>query len=88
MTIVILGAMKTAVSIPDRVFQSAEKLAARLGISRSELYARALASLVEQHREDLITSKLNEVYGQDGEPSSLDKELGVIQTRSIPREKW
>jgi metal-responsive CopG/Arc/MetJ family transcriptional regulator len=41
------SAMKTAVTIPDRVFQSAEKLAARLSVSRSELYARALASLVE-----------------------------------------
>jgi len=88
MTNVILPAMKTAVSIPDRVFQSAEKLAARLGVSRSQLYARALASLVEQHREDVITSKLNEIYGQDGEDSSLEKELNVLQARSIPREKW
>ena len=88
MTAVILHAMKTAVSIPDRVFQSAEKLAARLGVSRSELYARALASLVEQHREDVITSKLNEIYGQDGEDSSLEKKIGVLQARSIPREKW
>jgi len=88
MTAVILFAMKTAVSIPDRVFQSAENLAARLGVSRSELYARALASLVEHYREDVITSKLNEIYGKDGEDSSLEKELGVLQARSIPREKW
>ena len=80
--------MKTAVSIPDRVFQSAEKLAARLGVSRSELYARALASLVEQHREDVITSKLNEIYGQDGGDSSLEEDLSVLQARSIPAEKW
>ena len=59
--------MKTAVSIPDRVFDAAEKLAARLGVSRSQLYANALASLVEMHREDLITSRLNEIYGPDGE---------------------
>jgi metal-responsive CopG/Arc/MetJ family transcriptional regulator len=88
MTAVILPAMKTAVSIPDRVFQSAEKLAARLGVSRSELYARALASLVEQHREDIVTSKLNEIYADDGEDSSLEKELSVLQARSISREKW
>jgi hypothetical protein len=53
--------MKTAVSIPDRVFQSAEKLAACLGVSCSDLYARARASLVEQHREDVIASKLDEI---------------------------
>lgn len=80
--------MKIAVSIPDPVFQSAEKLAARLGVSRSQLYARALASLVEQHSEDVITSKLNEIYGPEGGESSLDKKLVQLQTRSIIREKW
>ena len=80
--------MKTAVSIPDRVFQSAEKLAARLGISRSELYAKALASLVEKHREDLITSKLNEVYESGGEDSSLAPEVSLLQSSSLRGEKW
>ncbi len=80
--------MKTAVSIPDRVFESAEKLAARLGVSRSQLYAKALASLVEEHREDIITSQLNEIYGPDGENSSLERDVSDLQVRSISREKW
>lgn len=79
--------MKTAVSIPDRVFQSAEKLAARLGVSRSRLYAKALASLVEKHREDLITSQLNEIYGPGREESSLDREVSSLQNRSLVRKK-
>ena len=79
--------MKTAVSIPDPVFKSAEKLAARLGVSRSQLYARALASLVEQHSEDVITAKLNEVYGSGANESSLDKGLVQLQSRSLPRDK-
>jgi len=80
--------MKTAVSIPDQVFESAEKLAARMGVSRSQLYARALAALVEKHREDLITSRLNETYGSGGEESSLNRETTLLQSRSLPREKW
>lgn len=80
--------MKTAVSIPDRVFQSAEKLAARLGVSRSQLYANALAALVEKHREDIITSELNELYGPGGEKSALDREVTLLQSRSLAREKW
>jgi len=40
--------VKTAISIPDRVFRSAEQLAARLGVSRSELYSKALISLIEK----------------------------------------
>ena len=80
--------MKTAVSIPDRVFLSAEKLAARLGVSRSQLYANALAALVEKHREDIVTSRLNELYGPGGEDSSLDREATLLQSRSFSRNKW
>lgn len=80
--------MKTAVSIPDQVFRSAEKLAVRLGVSRSELYARALATLVEKHREDVITAQLNQVYGPGGEKSSLDRRVALLQSRSLPRESW
>lgn len=80
--------MKAAVSIPDRVFESAEKLAARLGVTRSELYARALAALVERHREDVVTAQLNEIYGPAGERSSLDPAVVRLQSGSLPREKW
>lgn len=80
--------MKIAVSIPDRVFQSAEKLAARLGVSRSQLYASALAALVEKHREDIVTSQLNELYGPGGEESSPDPDVALLQSRSLAREKW
>ncbi len=77
--------MKTAVSIPDRVFESAEKLAARLGVSRSELYARALAALFEKHRDDVVTARLNEIYGPAGERSSLETGVARLQIGSFDR---
>jgi antitoxin MazE6 len=80
--------MKTAVSIPDSVFESAEKLAGRLGVTRSELYARALAALVEKHREDVVTAQLNEIYGPAGEPSSLDPDVVRLQSGSLRAEQW
>lgn len=80
--------MKTAISIPEPVFRSAEKLATRLGVSRSELYSKAVAALVEKHREDLVTAQLNEVYGPVGEGSELDEQLAALQYRSVAREKW
>jgi len=79
--------MKTAISIPDRVFRSAEQLAARLGVSRSVLYSKALAELVEKYRADLITSRLNEVYGPEKENSSLDSGLAMLQHRTLARNK-
>ncbi len=79
--------MKTAISIPDRVFRSAEQLAARLKVSRSELYSKALAELIEKHREDLITSGLNQIYGSDEEGSSLEPEFATLQHRTLVRHK-
>lgn len=80
--------MKTAISIPDRVFQSAEQLAARLGVSRSELYSKALAALIEKHRDDLIKARLDEVYGPGEIDSLLEPELEALQRRSLARNKW
>ena len=80
--------MKTAISIPDRVFQSAEQLAARLGVSRSELYSKALAALIEKHRDDLVKARLDEVYGSGEIDSSLEPELEALQRRSLARNKW
>lgn len=80
--------MKTAISLPDRVFQSAEQLAARLGVSRSELYYKALAALLEKHQDNLVTTRLNEIYGSGRERSTLDREVAMLQNRSITKEKW
>ncbi|MDO8738698.1 MAG: hypothetical protein Q7J17_06995, partial [Candidatus Deferrimicrobium sp.] len=42
--------MKTAVSIPDKIFRSADSLAKRLGVSRSRLYADALADFLSRRQ--------------------------------------
>ena len=53
--------MKTAISIPDDLFNDAERLVARFKTSRSELYSRAIAEFVARHDEDAATQALNEV---------------------------
>jgi metal-responsive CopG/Arc/MetJ family transcriptional regulator len=78
--------MKTAVSIPDPVFKAADKLAHRLGVSRSSLYAEAIHRYLQLHDEHVITSKLNEVLAH--EASDLHPRLQSIQSRSISRDSW
>jgi metal-responsive CopG/Arc/MetJ family transcriptional regulator len=78
--------MKTAVSIPDEVFEAAEKAAKRLGVSRSELYANAVREFVERYRRENITERLDEVYA-DAE-QGLDPNLGLLQSRSLSKEDW
>ena len=80
--------MKTAISLPDPVFKSAEQLAQRLRMSRSELYAKAVKAFLEEHRDDLITSRLNEIHGPEADSASLDPGLASLQHRSLGREKW
>lgn len=78
--------MKTAISIPDPVFRSAEQLAARLGLSRSELYCRALKDMLARHDQAMITAQLNEIYEPPTNNSGLDPVLALLQASSI-REK-
>jgi metal-responsive CopG/Arc/MetJ family transcriptional regulator len=73
--------MKAAVSIPDPVFEAADKLARRMGMSRSRLYSVALQRFVQDHDDEAITAKLNEVYAT--ESSALDPILQSIQSRSV-----
>ncbi|MEJ7809457.1 MAG: hypothetical protein WKG32_03485 [Gemmatimonadaceae bacterium] len=82
--------MKTAISLPDGLFESAEALARRLGVSRSELYATALAQFVAHHDRAVVTERLNAVYAAaSGE--ALDRDLAslhALQARSLPRDAW
>lgn len=55
--------VKTAVSIPDPLFEAADRLARQRRISRSALYAEALELLLSNHRDaSSITARLDEVY--------------------------
>jgi hypothetical protein len=76
--------MKTAISIPDDLFESAEALASRLGVSRSQLYATALARLVAEHERGQVTARLDAVYGgAEGAPSRLEPEYAALQAQAL-----
>ena len=78
--------MKVALSIPDEVFESAESLGKRLGVSRSRLYATALAEFVAKHKGRKITERLNTVYST--EDSGIDATTRRLQQRSLERDAW
>jgi predicted transcriptional regulator len=68
--------MKTTVSLPDDIFRSAEKLAAQLEISRSELYGRALGEYVARHAPAEVTEALDRL---------VDELAGESHGRSVRR---
>jgi len=82
--------MKTAVSLPDRLYDEAERTAKSLGIPRSQLFARALQEFIDHHKGENITEKLNEVYSKTDQ-SEFDtiSEAGLESIRKLTKnDTW
>lgn len=78
--------MKVALSIPDDLFETAESVCKRLGVSRSRLYATALAEFLAKHRGRKITERLDAVYVSEN--SRLDSATRRAQKRSLTTDSW
>jgi hypothetical protein len=80
--------MKTAISIPDPVFEEAERLAKSRGLSRSELYTKAITEYLDVNRFTGVRERLDAVYGNDPGQSDLDPTLARLQSASSPKDDW
>ena len=78
--------MKTAVSLPDAVFERAERLATRLGKSRSELYRDALALYLAAHDDDEVTAAMDRVVDAVG--PGVDAFVRQTARGLLERERW
>ena len=72
--------MKTAVSLPDQLYQEAEKTAQSMGIPRSQLFARALEDFIALHKRENITERLNKVYSNIDQSEFLKISNASIET--------
>lgn len=82
------ASMKTAISIPDKVFEAAEKAAKRLGVSRSELYVNAIQEYLAQHSDEHVTEELNNIYSSSKVDGQLDSVLRKMQSSSLNGNEW
>ena len=81
--------MKTAISLPDALFEQAEQMAQRLKLNRSQLYARALQAYLDRYDPDSITAAFNAVYS--AESSELDPvlwEMQYLTLRENDEDEW
>jgi len=78
--------MKTAISLPDDLFRQAEAAAQRLRVSRSELYAKAIAEFLRSRQENAITERLNKVYSQ--REAKVDSGLHRAQLKSLKKDAY
>ena len=87
--------MKTAVSLPDRLFRAAEQHARRAQKTRSQLYADALAEYLARHAPDEVTEAMNRVLDDVASPSPAtpdetgDAAFGAEAARRVlERSEW
>ena len=78
--------VKTAVSVPDDLFRQAEAAARRLRVSRSELYAKAIAEFLKRQHGNTITERLNDVYSR--RLAKVDSALHRAQLESLEKDVW
>ncbi len=72
--------MKTAISIPDQLFNDAEITAKQLGLARSQLYVKAIKEYIDNHNKDKIREKLNSIYSTNTNITEIDN-IGVDSLR-------
>jgi metal-responsive CopG/Arc/MetJ family transcriptional regulator len=57
--------MRTAISLPDKIYYEAGETAHEMGVPRSTLYVNAIVDYLQKNNRKGITQKLNEVYTGD-----------------------
>jgi metal-responsive CopG/Arc/MetJ family transcriptional regulator len=78
--------MKTAISIPDDVFERAERLARHTKKSRSQLFSEAVREYVARHAPDEVTAAMDRVCAALGEPA--DRFVSSAASRILERAEW
>lgn len=78
--------MKTAISLPDELFESADAFAQRTGRSRSEVYAEALREYLALRARAVITERLDAVCAElDSRP---EPDLARAARRRLEQTEW
>lgn len=80
--------MKTAISLPDELFEAVERLVRRSRRHRSEVYADALREYVARHTPDEVTDALNAVVEQIGESTKETRFTDEAARKVLAATEW
>jgi len=78
--------VKTAISVSDDVFELSEKLAKKLKVSRSKIFAMGVQKLAEEHDEEDLIARINKVCEEVD--TSLDPFWKKAQSRILTKNEW
>lgn len=81
--------MKTAVSLPDDLFESVEQVVRRSKRPRDEVYADALREYFLRHAtDDEITEAMNTALAKAGDQSEDRQFMRAATRRVLKRTEW
>lgn len=78
--------MKTAISMPNEIYEAAERLARQTKKSRSRLYGDALKEYLARHAPDEVTEAMNRACDEIGE--AKDPFVASAAHRALERSEW
>ena len=78
--------MKTAISVPDEIFEKARRLAHRMKKSRSRLFSEALREYVARHSPEEVTEAVNATLDEVGE--GVDPFVSAATRHIMERSEW
>jgi len=78
--------MKTAVSIPDDIFEKVDRFAHRAKRSRSEVFSAALREYMARHAPDEVTDAINRAVDEIGDQH--DDFVAAAARRILERTEW
>jgi len=78
--------MKTAISVPDDVFKLSEKLAKKLKISRSAVFAMGVKKLNDELDKEAMIARINKVCEEVD--TSLDPVLKEYTRKKLREVEW
>jgi len=79
--------LKTAISIPDDLVASAEKLSRRTKRSRSDIYSAAVREYVARHSGDAVTEAMNETLDKVGS-ARIDPFVSQAARMTLEQVEW
>jgi hypothetical protein len=80
--------MKVAISLPDELFRRLEKRAKHLGISRSELLAKAASAFLDEHQNREVTESYDRAFGPEDTETETDRFRREATRRALIDVEW
>lgn len=81
-----MNSVKTAISVPKDLFELSERLAKKLKVSRSKIFAMGIKKLGEEYDEEEIIASINRVCEEVD--TSVDPVLFKMAMLSLPKDEW